>query len=185
VKDVGDVKDLQLVEDFVMSLALSMAPYVSTSLYETSYAVPPPSTFPTFQNQTIELLSRSYQVAWNGLTSEFGLNNESSNVWIAVDASTASVLMWRVAVWGSLHGILVVFGFIFRHLHSDDRYPWIEDPVTAALLVDPSSLMDDNRTWSGKDAPHLAGQLKLEQDGMNTYLVLASDKEKEKIEDQV
>ena len=183
LQDVGNVKDLQLVEDPVTSVALSFAPYVSTTLFDVGIALPFGSNkFSTMEDLSIELLSRSYQVAWNTFVMYYGLSNpQSSNVQIAVEASIASVKMWRVAVWAALHALLVTFGFAFRHLHTRGRYPWIEDPVTAALLVDPTTLMNDPRTWAGKEPPHIGGTLKLEQNGTSTYLVLEEPINEEKI----
>jgi hypothetical protein len=162
-------------------VALSFAPYVSTALYDVGYALPFGDKFTNMEALSRELLSRSYQVTWNALVSRYGMSQESSNVKIAIDASTASVLMWRVGLWVALHAILITLGFAFRHLHTG-RYPWIEDPVTAALLVDPTTLMNDPRTWAGKDAPHIAGTLKLEEHGTSTYIVLEDPKEEKKTE---
>lgn len=174
IQDIGNVKDLQLVEDSVTSAALAIAPYVSTALVQTTYAMPVPPAFQTLQEQSIEILSRSYQVAWNGLTSLYGIAAfEDSEVSIAVDASVASVLMWRVALWGIFHAILLSFGFLFRHIHVRGSHPWIEDPAVAALLVDPTSITGDIEKWAGEDTPHIAGKLKLyEHDGKKTYIFL-------------
>jgi hypothetical protein len=183
IEDVGNVKDLQLVNDSVTTAALAMAPYVSSALVLDAYTMPAAPTFPTIQDQSIEILSRSYQVAWNGLTSSYYTTNfENSYAFIAVDASTASVLMWRVALWGIFHAILVSLGFLFRHIHTRGSHPWIEDPVVAALLVDPTSLTNDPKDikkWAGDDAPHIVRKLKLhEHDGEKTYIVLKADTEK-------
>jgi hypothetical protein len=140
IQDIGNVKGLQLVEDSVTSAALAIAPYVSTALVEAAYALPVSPAFQTLQDQSIEILSRSYQVAWNGLTSVHGSDAENSQVSIAVDASTANVLMWRVALWGVFHAILLTFGLLLRHIHMRGSHPWIEDPTAAAL---PTSLTGD------------------------------------------
>ena len=184
VEDVGNVKELELIGDSVTGVALALAPYVMTTLFHVGYAIPFGSDeFSNMKNISIELLSRSYQVAWSALVSTYGSNKVGSDVSIAVDASIASVLMWRVAVWAALHGLLVTFGFVFRYLHTRGDYPWIEDPVTAALLLDPRTLINDpnSSSWAGKEPPHIGGMLKLEQNGTNTYIVLEEPKgEKEK-----
>jgi hypothetical protein len=173
IQDIGNVRDLQLVKDSVTSAALAIAPYVSTTLVQTAYAMP---NAPALQDQSIEILSRSYQVAWNGLTSLYGIVAiEKSEVSIAVDASTASVLMWRVALWGVFHAILLTFGLLFRYIHVRERQPWIEDPAIAALLVDPTSLTGDPgdiEMGGGKDGPHIAGKLNYKLDGGKAYIFL-------------
>jgi len=176
IQDVGDVRDLQLVEDSVTSVALALAPYLSTSIVDIDYAIPFGPAFPTMQALSIELLSRSYQVTWNALTLANGLNRESVNVFIAVDAPRASVMMWRVALWGIHHAILVALGFMFRHIHTSGGHPWIEDPVIAALLVDPTTLMADPSNWAGEDAALIAVQLKLHERDDRKYIVLEGAK---------
>ena len=185
IQDLGDVKSLKLVEDSATSSALAIAPYVSTTSLLIAYALPLAPGYPTYQDRSIEMLSRSYQVAWNSLTSLYGLNEEGSNVSIALDASTASVLMWRVALWGGLHTIIVGFGVLFRYIHTRGNYPWIEDPVTAALLVDPTTVLNDSRQWAGEITPHGACVLKLEQDeGKGLYLVLEDAKEEGSVSEE-
>jgi hypothetical protein len=52
--------------------------------------------------------------------------------------------MWRVALWGVFHAILLTFGLLLRHIHMRGSHPWIEDPTAAAL---PTSLTGDIEKW--------------------------------------
>jgi hypothetical protein len=48
--------------------AVAIAAIVSTWMILVDNGVPSPGAFPNYERRVVELLSRSYQVAWNTLT---------------------------------------------------------------------------------------------------------------------
>ncbi len=173
VKEYGDFKDLKLIDNPLTSVALAIAPYLGVTLGQTDYAMPSGYQFAALQNQTIELLSRSYQLAWGGIKTygKGGSETERFVVQIAVDATVASVSFWRVAVWSSLHAMLLILGVLFRHLNMRGDHQWVEDPAFTALLVDPTPLERDMEKLA-EDASDIQVARKLERDAENPEYII-------------
>jgi hypothetical protein len=101
------------------------------------YGVPSHDAFPDIQRRAVELLSRSYQVAWNSLTEQFGMMMEETELEIAVKTSQAFVQKGRVFFWIILHVVVLVIGLSFTAWHIlRYKQPWVESPAFAAFCLD-------------------------------------------------
>jgi hypothetical protein len=100
-----------------------------------------------------------------------------------VNASTASVTMWRVTLWGIFHAILVTLGFVLRAIHTHASHPWIDHPAVAAFLVDPTSLTSDPNGTEKLAGEYTPSKLNLHDREKKKYIVLersAEDKDEKK-----
>jgi hypothetical protein len=97
------------------------------------------------KKESIELLSRSYQLAWDNIrfyhTEDIPF--ERNPVEVAVDATVASVTILGVAFWSCYHAMLLILGVLFRCLSMCGDKRWIENLPLTALLVHPTSLQCD------------------------------------------
>ncbi len=172
VKDYGDFKDLKLIDHQLTTVALAIAPYLAITIKGTARAMP---SFPTLQNQTIEHLSRSYQLAWGGIKHSFD-DWKWGAVQIAVDATVASVTIWRVAVWGCFQATLLILGVLFRHLNMRGDRQWIGNLSFIALLVDPTPLHCDMEKFA-EDTSDIQVAHKLERNTENPeYIIITQSR---------
>ena len=104
---------LQLEPDALTSQALAISALVGTWMILVDYGVPSPNAFSDIQRCTVELLSRSYQVAWNSLTEPFGMEVDETELEIAVKTSQTFNQKWRVYFWIILQLVVLVIGLCF------------------------------------------------------------------------
>ena len=128
---------LRLEPDALTSQAIAISAIVGTWMILFNYGVPSPNAISDIQPRAVELLSRAYQVAWNSLTEQFGMELEETELEIAVKTSQAFVQKWRVYFWISLHLVVLVIGLCFTAWHLI-RYkqPWVANPAFAAFCLD-------------------------------------------------
>jgi len=168
---------LQLDPDPLTSQALAISAIVGTWMILVDYGVPSHDAFPDIQRRAVELLSRSYQVAWNSLTEHFGKGMEETELEIAVKTSQAFVQKWRVFFWIILHLVVLFIGLCFTAWHLI-RYkqPWVENPAFAAFCLDTNIVREKLQgmgvdPWQPKPTlPHLT--LVLENSGSSRRRVV-------------
>ncbi len=168
---------LQLDPDPLTSQALAISALVGTWMILVDYGVPSHDTFPDIQRRAVELLSRSYQVAWNSLTEHFGKETEETELEIAVKTSQAFVQRWRVFFWIILHAVVLVIGLCFTTWHLlRYKQPWVENPAFAAFCLDTNIVREKLQgmgvdPWRSKPTlPHL--KLGLENAGSSVRRVV-------------
>jgi len=139
---------LELSPDPLVQEALDISSRLATKLTIGKYVAPPVSKFPTTQAQSIELISRAYQVAWIALTRALAKASVETDVLIPIKMSQADIENWRVVLWNLPHLAFFVLGLGFIWLHKFMKLPWMVNPAISALFLDTSDLT--NR-WGDRD----------------------------------
>ena len=129
---------LQIIPDSFTSMALGLAPSLSTYLIFSGIAVP--QNYGTRRNYVIELTSRAYQAAWAAYSDTFGSREGDTAVQIAVPTLRAKVIPWRVFLWVGLHFSMIALGLLFVYIQSHCDHPWVDDPMLAVFWLDTSAV---------------------------------------------
>jgi hypothetical protein len=129
---------IQIIPDSFTSMALGLAPSLSTYLLFSGFAVP--QNYGTHRNFVIELTSRAYQAAWGAYSDSFGSQEDDTAVQIAVPTLCAKVISWRVSLWMGLHFSMISLGLLFVYIQSRCNHPWVEDPTLAVFWLDTSAV---------------------------------------------
>lgn len=166
------------IPDSLTAEALAIAPYVGTNLMATGWADPP---IARTQDHAIEFLSRTYQSAWNALTSTFGERSVATDVHLSVSMTQASVTKWRVWIWVVFHLVAIAVDLVFVAEHRLARHPWVDNPDLAALFLNTEELRGlwgSNDPWRRGDMPDVMLRLADSEGGARRIIV---DKQSEEV----
>ena len=125
---------IQIIPDSFTSMALALAPSLSTYLIFSGFALP--QNYVTRKNFVIELTSRAYQAGWGAYSGYFGSQEGDTAVQIAVPTLRAKVIPWRVYLWLGLHFSVIGLGLLFVYIQSRCDHPWVDDPTLAVFWLD-------------------------------------------------
>jgi hypothetical protein len=131
---------LLIIKDSFTPMALGLAPVVATYLKFSGYAVP--QNYSTNRTLVIELTSRAYQAAWDALSINFGVEDETA-VEIPLPALRANVVPWRVYLWVALHLLYLTLGLLFVYIQRRCDHPWVENTTMAIFWLNTSALSLD------------------------------------------
>ena len=167
---------IQIIPDSFTSMALGLAPSLSTYLIFSGFAVP--QNYGTHRNFVIELTSRAYQAAWGAYSDGFGSQEGDTAVQIAVPTLRAKVIPWRVFLWVGLHFSIIALGLLFVYIQSRCDHPWVEDPTLAVFWLDTSAVSHGSDIHSTDTEKSEAGlrrdeMLVLENAGHPSRLVMS------------
>ncbi len=160
--------ELTLIPDPLTAEALAIAPYVGRNLMATGWADPP---IARKQDHAAEFLSRTYQSAWNALTSSFGEPSVSTDVQLSIQMTQASVMKWRVWLWVAFHLLAIAVDLVFFAKY---RSTWMVSPNLAALFLNTDALRGLWDPWKpGTEMPN--PMLTLNADGGRRRIIVDGD----------